>query len=161
MSKLRRSVVRRSNEPANIGKPLTTPLSPSVVYHYSDVDQLTAVYEKQVEGFTYARYGNPNAAVLADKISWMENAQGGLMTASGMSALSAVFMGILDAGDTIAAATQLYGQSLKMTSQLLPRLGFKTSFFDASHPDAFSDAMQAQHQNYSSRNCFKSDVKGY
>ena len=142
MSKSRRSVVRRSNEPENIGRPLVTPLSPSVVYHYSDVDHLKAVYEKQVEGFTYARYGNPNAAVLADKISWMENAQGGVMTASGMSALSAVFLGLLDAGDRIATATQLYGQSMKMTSRILPRLGFKTSLFDASDPDTFNDVIQ-------------------
>ena len=142
MSKKRRSVVRRSNEPENIGSPLTTPLSPSVVYHYSDVDQLKAVYEKQAEGFTYARYGNPNSAVLAEKLSWMENAQEGVMTASGMSAFSAVFFGILDAGDKIAAATQLYGQSLKITSQLLPRLGFKTTLFDASDPDTFTDVIQ-------------------
>ena len=142
MGKTRRSVVRRSNEPKNIGSPLTTPLSPTVVYHYPDVDQLKAVYEKQAEGFTYARYGNPNSAVLADKISWMENAQGGVMTASGMSALSAVFLGILEAEDGVAAATQLYGQSLKMTSRVLPRLGFKTTFFDASDPDTFADAIQ-------------------
>ncbi len=141
MSKTRRSVVRRSREPDNYGKPLVTPLSPSVAYHYSDVDQLKAVYENQIDGFTYARYGNPNSAILADKISWMENAQGGVMTASGMSALSAVFMGILNAGDGIAAATQLYGQSLKMTSQVCPRLGFKTTFFDASDPDTFADAI--------------------
>ncbi len=143
MTHKRRSVVRRSNEPENIGTPLTTPLSSSVVYHYSDVDQLKAVYDKKTPGFTYARYGNPNAAVLAEKISWMENAQGGVMTASGMSALTAVFMGILEAGDSIAAATQLYGQSLKMTSQVLPRLGFKTTFFDASDPDTFADAIPA------------------
>ncbi|MEH6650874.1 MAG: PLP-dependent transferase [Motiliproteus sp.] len=142
MSKKRRSVVRRSSEPENMGSPLTTPLSPSVVYHYPDVDQLKAVYEKKAEGFTYARYGNPNSAVLADKISWMENAQGGVMTASGMSALSTVFLGILAAGDAIAVATQLYGQSLKMTSQVLPRLGFKTTFFDASDPDAFAKAIR-------------------
>ncbi|MEH6471226.1 MAG: aminotransferase class I/II-fold pyridoxal phosphate-dependent enzyme [Halopseudomonas sp.] len=141
MSKKRRSVVRRSNEPQNSGSPLTTPLSPSVVYHYPDVDKLKAVYEKKAEGFTYARYGNPNSAVLADKISWMENAQGGVMTASGMSALSAVFLGILEAEDGIAVATQLYGQSLKMTSHVLPRLGFKTTFFDASDPDTFVDAI--------------------
>ncbi len=142
MSKSRRSVVRRSSEPGNIGRPLATPFSPSVAYHYSDVDQLNSVYEKQFEGFTYARYGNPNSAILAEKISWMEDAQGGVMTASGMSALSAVFMGILNAGDGIAAATQLYGQSLKLTSRVLPRLGFKTTFFDASDPGTFADAIK-------------------
>jgi len=142
MGKSRRSVVRRSKNPANAGRPLVTPLSLSVVYHYQDVDQLQAVYTDQIEGFTYARYGNPNAVVLAEKLSWMEGAQVGVMTASGMSALSSVFMALLTAGDRIAAATQLYGQSLKMAKRVLPRMGFQTAFFDAPDPSTFAQAIQ-------------------
>jgi cystathionine gamma-synthase len=51
-------------------------------------------------------------------------------------------MSILKAGDGIAAATQLYGQSLKMTGRVLPRMGFQTTFFDASDPSTFAQAIQ-------------------
>lgn len=142
MGKSRRSVVRRSKKPANAGRPLVTPLSPSVVYQYQDIDHLQAVYTDQIQGFTYARYRHPNGVVLADKLSWMEGAQAGLMTASGMSALSSVFLTVLKAGDKIAAATQLYGRSLRMAGQEFPRMGFQSTFFDASDPSTYTQAIQ-------------------
>lgn len=44
------SVVRRGTAPTSLGKPLVQPLSPSVVYHYEDADQLEAVYEGRETG---------------------------------------------------------------------------------------------------------------
>jgi cystathionine gamma-synthase len=133
--------VRRGSVPANKGKPLVAPLSPSVVYHYEDADQLQALYDGEIDGFGYAREGHPNAESLADKLSWMEGAQAGVMTASGMSALSSVFLALLASGDSVAAASQLYGRSLKMLSGELPRMGFACRFFDASDPATFAQAI--------------------
>jgi cystathionine gamma-synthase len=95
-----------------------------------------------VEGFGYARDGHPNANTLAEKISWLESASSGCMTASGMSALSAVFLACLQQGDRVAAATQLYGRSLRMVRHELPRMGFKAEVFDASDPSTFDSAIQ-------------------
>ncbi|MEP1944930.1 MAG: PLP-dependent transferase [Sulfitobacter sp.] len=128
------SVVRRGTIRQNLGEPLVPALSPSVVYHYEDADQLQSVYDGEAKGFGYAREGHPNADTLASKLSWMEGANAGVMTASGMSAISATFMSILQAGDSIAAASQLYGRSLKMVTGDLPRMGFACRTFDASDP---------------------------
>ncbi len=112
MKKLQRSVVRRAITKSNAGTPLVAPLAPSVMYHYESASQLESVHNCEVEGFDYARDGHPNAASLADKLSWMEGAEAGIMTGSGMSAISAVFLAVLEKGDCIAAASQLYGRSL-------------------------------------------------
>jgi cystathionine beta-lyase/cystathionine gamma-synthase len=71
----------------------------------------------------------------------MESANAGVMTASGMSAISATFMSVLRAGDSIAAASQLYGRSLKMVTDELPRMGFPCRTFDASDPSTFAHAI--------------------
>lgn len=142
MKNLHSSVVRRSTLRPNLGKPLVPVLSPSVVYHYEDADQLQSVYDGEVDGFGYAREGHPNAESLASKLSWMEGASAGVMTASGMSAISAAFMTLLQAGDTIAAASQLYGRSLKMVKHDLPRMGFDCRTFDASDPASFAQAIK-------------------
>lgn len=63
------------------------------------------------------------------------------MTASGMSAISATFLSVLRAGDSIAAASQLYGRSLKMVTDELPRMGFPCRTFDASDPKTFAQAI--------------------
>ena len=92
MSSQKKTVVRRVQTPASASRPVVTPLSPSVVYSSSSADQLDAQYEGEVEGFTYAREGHPNASVLAEKIDFLENADGGLITGSGMAAMSAVML---------------------------------------------------------------------
>ena len=141
MKDSQRSVVRRSITPENVGRPLSPPLATSVMYHYESLSQMQSLHESEIEGFTYARDGHPNAAALADKISWMEGAKIGIMTASGMSAITAAFLTVLRKGDSIAAASQLYGRSLKLVGDELPRLGFETRYFDASNPATFADAI--------------------
>ncbi len=141
MKKTNRSVVRRTITTAHGGRPLAPPLAPSAMYHYESASQMQEVSEGRVEGFTYARDGHPNAVVLAEKLSWMEGATAGIMTGSGMTALSAAFLTVLEKGDRIAAASQLYGRSLAMVGQTLPRLGFETKHFDASNPETFAAAI--------------------
>ncbi len=143
MAKSKRSVVRRGIWPANTGRPVVTPLSPTVMYHYKDVDQLQSMHEGDINGFDYARDGHPNAEILAEKISWLEGASAGFMTASGMSAISVVFLSCLEKGDKIAAASQLYGRSLRMMQHEWPRMGFETDLFDASDPATFDKAIGA------------------
>ncbi len=141
MKKSKKSVVRRGIWPENIGVPVVTPLSPTVVHHYKDADELQSLHEGEINGFDYARDGHPNAEVLADKISWMEGASCGLMTASGMSAITAVLLSVMNKGGKIAAASQLYGRSLRMMQQEMPRLGFETAFFNGSDPSTFDEAI--------------------
>jgi len=141
MKDSQRSVVRRSITPENVGRPLSPPLATSVMYHYESLSQMQSLHDHKIEGFTYARDGHPNAAALADKISWMEGAKAGIMTASGMSSITAAFLTVLRKGDSIAAASQLYGRSLKLVGDELPRLGFETRYFDASDPTTFADAI--------------------
>lgn len=142
MKNSQRSVVRRAVTPKNAGTPLVAPLAPSVMYHYETASQLEAVHNREIEGFDYARDGHPNAVTLAEKLSWMEGAGAGIMVGSGMSAITAVFMALLEAGDCIATASQLYGRSLYMTKNELPRMGFESRRFDASDPSTFTDAIQ-------------------
>lgn len=140
-----RSVVRRSVPPPSQTSPLVTPLFPSVVYCAEDADALDAVYEGRAPGYSYAREGHPNAALLADKISWMEGAPaGGIMTASGMAAISAVFLALLDKGDHIVAGNQLYGRCLRLLTKDLPRLGFEASLVDAGDVSAVAAALRPE-----------------
>lgn len=137
-------LVRRTPWPESASRPVATPLQPSVVYASPSPDALDQQYEGHVAGFTYAREGHPNATVLAQKIDQMEGVtggHGGIITSSGMSAVSAVLLGILKAGDHILAGDQLYGRSLRMLSQDLPRFGIHASFADPTDIAAFRAAV--------------------
>jgi cystathionine gamma-synthase len=137
------SVVRRTPFPRSATSPLVPPIVPSAVFVARDADHMNNVYEGREQGFTYAREGSPNADLLAAKIAALEGAESGLITSSGMSAVSAIVLGLLQAGDHIVAGNQLYGRTLRLVSQELPRLGFATDLVDATDVGAVDRAIRA------------------
>jgi cystathionine beta-lyase/cystathionine gamma-synthase len=136
------SVVRRTPFPRSATTPLVPPIVPSVVFVARDADQMNRVYEGQEQGFTYGREGSPNAELLAAKIAALEGAESGYITSSGMSAVAAIVLGLLKAGDHIVAGNQLYGRTLRLVSQELPRLGFATDLVDATDAAAVEKAIR-------------------
>lgn len=141
MKKKPTSIVRRTEWPQSLSQPVVTPLQPSVVYHSPDPDTLDQQYQDGT-GFTYAREGHPNASVLAQKIDFLENVEGGIITGSGMSAIGAVFLGCLKSGDHVLGGDQLYGRSLRLMTQDLPKFGIETSLADPTDVDAMRAAVR-------------------
>jgi cystathionine gamma-synthase len=139
-----RNVVRRTPFPKSATSPLVPPIVPSAVFVARDADHMNDIYEGREPGFTYAREGSPNADLLAAKIASLEHAESGLITSSGMSAVGAIVLGLLRAGDHIVAGNQLYGRTSRLVSQELPRLGFATDLVDATDVDRVEKAIRPE-----------------
>lgn len=135
------NLVRRTPFPQSISRAVVTPLQPSVVYASPDPDTLDAQYEGGANGYTYSREGHPNASVLAEKIDALEGVTGGLITASGMAAVTATMLGLLSNGDHIIGGDQLYGRSLRMLTQDLPRFGITATLADPTDAKAIEAAI--------------------
>lgn len=141
----RGSLIRPDALPASASRPVVTPLSPSVVYASDTPDMLDQQYEGGLQGYTYSREGHPNADVVAARIDRMEGApHPGVVTSSGMAAVSAVLMGCLQTGDHVLGGNQLYGRSLRLMSEDLPRLGITTSLADPTDVAAFEQAIRPE-----------------
>jgi cystathionine gamma-synthase len=82
--------------------------------------------------------------MLADKLDWMEGATGGVITASGMAAVGAVFKAVLKTGDHVVAGNQLYGRSLRMLHEELPRMGVDVTLADPTDGRAFAAAIRPE-----------------
>ncbi|MCL5775680.1 aminotransferase class I/II-fold pyridoxal phosphate-dependent enzyme [Limibaculum sp. FT325] len=143
-----RSLVRRTPVPPSVSRPVVSPIFPSVVYRSTDADELDAQYMGQVRGYTYAREGHPNATIIGQKIDWLEGvtpAMGqGVVTGSGMGAVSSLFLGLCRAGDHIVAGDQLYGRSLRLLTQDLPRLGISATLADPTDAAAIEAAIRPE-----------------
>lgn len=137
------SIVRRTPWPASTSRPMVSPLQPAVAYASADPDALDAQYADGT-GFTYAREGHPNADVLAAKIDMLEGATRGVITGSGMSAIGAVFLACLKAGDHVLGGDQLYGRTLRLMAEDLPRMGIATSLADPTDIAAMTAAMRPE-----------------
>ncbi|MEM1373723.1 MAG: PLP-dependent transferase [Pseudomonadota bacterium] len=112
------------------GAPLVSPLMPAVVYRAETPDALDEMYTGDDAAFVYSREGHPNARHVSGMIDALEGAEGGVMTPSGMAAVSLALMSAAKSGDHVIGSSQLYGRSQRLLAEDLPRLGIATSLFD-------------------------------
>ena len=123
-------------------RPLSPPLVLSSVYQIDDLAQVDSIYNGETTGFIYARDSHPNAAQLAGKLALLEGSEAALVCGSGMAAESALFLGLLNAGDHIALSAGLYGRTVGLVGRELARFGIESSYFDATQPESLRDCLQ-------------------
>ncbi|MFK7868877.1 MAG: PLP-dependent aspartate aminotransferase family protein [Roseobacter sp.] len=139
------SLMRPDALPASASRPVVTPLSPSVVYASETPDMLDQQYEGGLHGYTYSREGHPNADVVARRMDRLEHApHPGMITSSGMAAISAVLLGLCKTGDHVIGGSTLYGRSLRMMNEDLPRLGIATTLADPGDLEAMRAALRPE-----------------
>jgi cystathionine gamma-synthase len=123
--------------------PLSTPLYTAAVYSVPDLDALDRIADNKEPGFIYARDGHPNAHELAVRMAQIECCEWGQMCGSGMSAITAAVLGLVQSGDRIVAGNRLYGRTVQLLATELPKFGVNTTFVDANDADEVARALDA------------------
>ncbi len=125
-------------EHGGIHKPIHT----SVQYGFDRVEDLVGVFQGTVKGgFNYARQGTPTTAALEAKITRMEQGLGSICFATGMAAISAVFLTLLRAGDHVVASRYVFGNTNSLFGTL-SQLGITVTLVDATASDKVAAALQ-------------------
>jgi cystathionine gamma-lyase len=92
-------------------------------------EQYRAVEEGYArDRFIYSRYGNPSQWAVQEKLAALEGAESALVFASGMAAISATVLALLDKGAHIVASDELYGGTYNLFHHDLRSLGFTVSY---------------------------------
>jgi methionine-gamma-lyase len=102
---------------------------------------LEAATEVRSERF-YARYGTPNHSQAAAVIARLEGAETGILSASGMGAISSTVLTFVGAGDHVVGQRSLYAGSLSLLEEMLPRFGVEVTLVDQRDPVAFERAIR-------------------
>jgi cystathionine beta-lyase/cystathionine gamma-synthase len=119
--------------------PLCTPIYQTSTFEVTDNDQqVSAVPTDQF----YTRYGNPTNTVAEAAIAELEGADGALLFASGMGAITSSIFALVKSGDHIVAQRDIYGGTTKFLSQWLPRLGVETTFVDTTQYEQYERALR-------------------
>ncbi len=82
--------------------------------------------------FLYAGWTNPTVRLLEERLAILENAEDALATATGMAAISAVFMSLLKAGDHLVISDVCYAAVYEFATQVLPTFGIEVSVVNTS-----------------------------
>ena len=93
------------------------------------------------EGFTYGRYGNPTVASFEQRLAALEGAEACISTASGMSAILMMCMGLLKAGDHVLCSRSMFGSTIKLIGTDLAKFGVTSSFVSQTDVGAWRAAV--------------------
>lgn len=81
------------------------------------------------KGYEYARSQNPTRKALEDALAIIENGKYGLAFSSGVAATDAVIK-LLQPGDEVIAASDLYGGTYRLFTKVFEKFGIKFHFVD-------------------------------
>jgi O-acetylhomoserine (thiol)-lyase len=111
------------------------PIYPTSSYMFRDTDHAAKLFALEEFGNIYSRLQNPTVDVLEKRLAALDGGAGGLGFASGMAAISATVMTLAQAGQNIVAASTLYGGTVTLFSQTLPKSGIEVRYFDPYKPE--------------------------
>jgi cystathionine beta-lyase/cystathionine gamma-synthase len=132
-------------EPAQ--RPLGTPVYRTAAFAFGSAEEYAAVLNDRMPGYSYSRIDNPTVDAFARAVAALEGANlprwpASQAFASGMAAISGVFMTFARAGGHIVASSALYGGTYSLLRNVLSRFGVETSFVDISDLDAVQAALR-------------------
>ncbi|TDP64289.1 cystathionine gamma-synthase family protein [Roseateles toxinivorans] len=118
------------------------PIHTSVQYGFERVEDLIGVFQGTVKGgYNYARQGTPTTAALEAKLTQLEQGLGTISFATGMAAISAVFLTLLRKGDHIISSRYVFGNTNSLLGTL-EDLGVEVSKVDAGSASAVEAALR-------------------
>ena len=95
------------------------------------------------EGFTYGRYGNPTVSSFEQRLAGMEGTEAAISTASGMSAILMMCMGLLQSGDHVVCSQSMFGSTIKLIGSDLAKFGVQCTFVPQTDVDAWKAAVRS------------------
>ena len=122
------------------------PIHQTTSYVFDDADHAAALFNLQTFGYIYSRLTNPTVAALEERVAALEGGRAAVAAASGHAAQLLAFYTLLEPGDHVVAARQLYGGSLTQLRHTFGRLGWSATFVDATEPAAVAAAIERADQ---------------
>ncbi|CRI67746.1 O-succinylhomoserine sulfhydrylase (OSH sulfhydrylase) [Thiocapsa sp. KS1] len=120
------------------GEPIFTTSS----FVFASAAEAAARFSGDQAGNIYSRFTNPTVAAFEERLAALEGGERCVATASGMSAILAVCMGLLEAGDHIVASRSLFGSTTLLFNKYLSRFGIETSYVPLGDLDAWDAAIR-------------------
>lgn len=124
------------------------PIYATSSFVFEDTQEGIDIFSGDKSGHVYSRYGNPTLDTVARKIAMLEGADldreaHGLLTSSGMSAISTAIGAIVKSGDSIITQGDLYGGTTEMLNRLFKRFGVNIIYADLKNLAKIEDYLKS------------------
>jgi len=109
---------------------------------FENAAQAAARFTGGAEGNIYSRFTNPTVSAFQERLAALEGAEACVATASGMSAILAMAMAVLKAGDHVICSASVFGSTVQLFSNIMGKFGVQTSFVDGASIAAWDGALR-------------------
>ena len=125
-----------SGEPRpGIGRAVSLPIFQSSTFEYQG--------ETRYDDILYIRLNNtPNQLAVSVKMAELEGGEAGMVTASGMAAITTSLLTVLEPGTHLLAQRGLYGGTHDFVTHELKRLGIEHDWIAGDDPDSWKGKVQ-------------------
>lgn len=120
----------------------SNPLFLTSSFTFPSPELMAETFQGEGDGLIYSRYNNPNTDEFIHKICLLEGVEDGFATASGMAAVFASIAPFVSQGDHILASRALFGSTLQILGQILPKWGITFTLTDPTNPSDWEEKVQ-------------------
>jgi methionine-gamma-lyase len=111
-------------------RPVTPPIYQTSTFKFDNADQGAALFKGEIDGYIYTRMLNPTIQAMENAVAELEGGHKALGCASGMAAISTVFMSFLKAGDHVVCSNSVYGPTLTLLKNVMSKFNVETTAID-------------------------------
>ncbi len=136
--------IHAGQEPDPVTLARAVPIHRTASYVFKDAKHAAGLFSLKEPGNIYTRLMNPTTDVLERRMAALESGVGALAVASGTSAIFYSLINVMEAGDELVSARNLYGGTYTMFNDILPHLGITVRFVDHSDLRQFREALNSR-----------------
>lgn len=118
------------------------PIFPTSSFVFSSAAEAAARFSGEIPGNIYSRFTNPTVRNFEQRLAAMEGGESCVATASGMSAILATCMGLMQHGDHMVSSRSIFGSTVVLFDKYLTRMGIETSYADLTDLESWEKAIR-------------------
>ncbi|MGP1992506.1 trans-sulfuration enzyme family protein [Zobellia laminariae] len=107
----------------------SVPMYMTSSFVFEDAEDMRASFAEEKERNIYSRYSNPNSSEFIEKVCQMEGAENGFAFASGMAAVFSTLAALLDSGDHVLSARNIFGSTHSLFTNFFPKWNIDHTYF--------------------------------
>jgi len=122
---------------------VSVPIFQCSTFAFPSAEEGAARFAGEHAGYIYTRMGNPTVQALEECIAALENGYAGMATASGMAAITTVYLALLGQGAHVVGTDSVYGPTRMVLEKEFARFGVTATFVDTSNLENLQRALRA------------------
>jgi O-succinylhomoserine sulfhydrylase len=118
------------------------PLFATSSYVFSSAEEAAMRFKGSIPGNIYSRFTNPTVDAFQQRLATLEKGERCLAFSSGMAAIMAVGMGLLQSGDHVVCSRSVFGNTVLLFQNYFSKFGVTTDFVKLTDPNAWEQAIK-------------------